>query len=66
VKDDYDAPKYLTVKQLKEVLEQIPEDYLILPNRVGNLAVYKGSKLEEAEFAGYVSFICDGEYESYE
>jgi len=66
MRDGYDPPSYLTVKQLKATLEQVPEDYLILPNRVGNLAVYKGSKLEEAEFAGYVSFICDGEYESYE
>lgn len=66
MRDGYDPPNYLTVKQLKEVLEQIPEDYIVLANRVGNLAVYKGDSFKEGEFVGYVDFILDGSYENYE
>jgi len=52
--------KYLTVAQLFEVLLEIPTGFIVVPNKVGNLAVYNNA--EDLEFVGYIDFLFEGEF----
>jgi len=53
-------PKWLTVAQLKRVLAELPDDYTLIANQVGNLRV--GDK--ELEYKGFIDFLSEGCYEA--
>lgn len=53
------APKWLTVAQLRRVLAELPDDYTLFPNKVGNLRV--GDK--DLIYKGFINFLFDGEFE---
>lgn len=55
-----DSIKYLTVAQLKAVLDTLPDDHQLSPNTVGNLKVRSGA----GEYIGYIDFLHEGAYES--
>lgn len=44
--------RWLTVSQLKEILDGLKDDDKLLPNRVGNLSVVR----ESGEQVGYIDF----------
>jgi len=52
--------RWLTVKKLKEILSQLDDDDLLIPNRVGNLAVVRG-----AEHIGQIDFNAE-EFEDFD
>lgn len=54
------GPKWLTVAQLKRVLAELPEDYTISVNTVGNLRV--GDK--DLNYKGFIDFLSEGCYEA--
>ena len=43
--------RWLTAKRLREILSQLDDDDLLIPNRVGNLAVTRAAKQ-----VGYIDF----------
>lgn len=43
--------RWLTVKQMKEILDQMEDDDVITPNRVGNLSVVRDKRM-----IGYIDF----------
>ena len=51
--------KYLTVDILRSFLERLPKDWLVVPNKVGNLALYDKDNV----FVGFIDFLLDGEIE---
>lgn len=54
--------KRLTVAQLQAALAQVPRGHWLVPNQVGNLAVYKESN-GQILYTGYIDFR-NGEYEA--
>jgi hypothetical protein len=52
-------PKWLTVAQLKSVLADLPDNYTLMPNRVGNLTVCS----TDLEYRGFIDFLSEGCYE---
>ena len=57
-------PKWLTVAQLRRVLGTLPDEWALVVNGVGNLAVYRRAEEDgPSEFAGFIDFLFDGEYE---
>ena len=42
--------KYITVKQMKEILNQLEDDWELLPNNVGNLSIFT----TESESKGFI------------
>lgn len=57
----------MTREQLREILDQVPEDAIIVPNDVMNLAVYRGDVNDVAtwEWLGFIDF-ADDEYDAYD
>lgn len=51
--------KYLTVDILLSFLEHLPKDWLVVPNKVGNLALYNKDNV----FVGFIDFLLNGEVE---
>ena len=51
--------KYLSVFRLRELLDSLPEDWLVAPSAVGNLALWD----DEGDFKGYIDFLWDGTIE---
>ena len=45
--------RWLTVAQMKEILSQLYDDDIIVPNRVGNLSVIRDA---ERRMIGYIDF----------
>lgn len=45
--------RWLTVKQMKQILDQLDDDDVLYPNRVGNLSVLRDS---ERRMTGYIDF----------
>ena len=50
--------KYLTVKKLKEILEELDDTYLLTPNQVRNIIVASSNK----KYLGYIDFL-EGTYD---
>lgn len=44
--------RFISVANLKIILEKLPQDFLVCTNRVGNLAVLDGQQ----EYRGYIDF----------
>ena len=42
--------KYITVKQMKEILNQLEDEWELLPNSVGNLSIFTA----ESESKGFI------------
>ena len=75
IPDGYKLPtKLITVKKMKELLEEIPENYMLIPNKVGNLAIMRTSEQsfwmcelsdcngrghKELEYVGHIDFLSD-------
>jgi hypothetical protein len=57
--EDDIAPKWLTVAQLRRVLATLPDDFTVMPNRVGNLRV--GDK--DLVYKGYIDFLFEGSFD---
>ena len=53
--------KFLPTAKVIELLQSLPPDSFVHPNRVGNLLVY-GADMNEL---GFVDFNLDGEFESF-
>jgi len=51
--------KYLSVSRVKDLLDTIPEDYVLSPNDVGNMAIYKINN-DGFKFHGFIDFIPGG------
>lgn len=60
MRDENSYIKWLTVKQLKAVLDTLPDDTRLVANQVGNLAAYN----EDSEFIGWINFLHEGEFET--
>ena len=45
--------RWLTVKQMKQILNELDDDDVLFPNRVGNLSVIRDS---ERRMIGYIDF----------
>ncbi len=45
--------RWLTVKQLKQILSQLDDENVLFPNRVGNLSVVRDA---EQRMIGYIDF----------
>jgi len=41
-----DVLHHLTVRELKELLTEVPDDFQLVPNKVGNLAIYPAAAEE--------------------
>lgn len=52
-------PKWLTVAQLKRVLADLPSNFTLIPNAVGNMTV--GDK--DLAYKGFIDFLSEGNYE---
>jgi len=44
--------RWMTVKRLREILEQLDDNNIVIPNRVGNLAVTN----DKDQMVGYIDF----------
>lgn len=60
--------KWLPVARLKELLAKLPDDFLLAPNDVKNLAIFKPGPTpgEAGEFIGAIDFLLEGEIERYD
>ena len=54
--DDRPNGKCLTVKELRELLAELPDDCQLVPNQVGNVAIYHGWPLGRQMCDGYIDF----------
>ena len=48
--------KYVSVGKLKSILNDLPDDSEVIPNRVGNLSVVVGSVKDGWTWRGYIDF----------
>ena len=48
--------RWMTVKKLKEILKDMPDEWEIAPNKVGNLSVYSSKEFIYSTFKGYIDF----------
>jgi hypothetical protein len=55
--DQAEGLKYITAWDLEKILRTLPEDTRLIPNKVGNLLVYK-----DGQSLGYID-ILEGEFE---
>jgi len=44
--------RWMTVRKLKEIMDQLDDDYIVVPNRVGNLSVRNNDDLA----IGFIDF----------
>jgi len=51
--------KYLSKEKIIELLESLPENSILSPNKVGNLAIFDNEK--DCNFIGFIDFLHDGE-----
>jgi hypothetical protein len=49
--------KYIPVTKLRELLAKLPDDVMVGPNAIGNLAITN----PRLEIMGYLDFLVDGE-----
>lgn len=59
MRDPYNDWKYLPVATLRELLATLPDDALVGPNAMFNLAVLAADK----QYLGYIDFASDGSIE---
>jgi len=45
--------RWLTVKQMREMISELEDDDLLAPNRVGNLSIFRDN---EQSMIGYIDF----------
>lgn len=54
--------KYLGKQKLSEILAELPENSVVVVNKVGNLGVYENHSCEK--FIGWIDFLFEGEFKS--
>lgn len=59
MRDDFNGWKYLPVATLRALLARLPDDYLVGPNAMLNLAVVQPDR----QYLGYIEFAGDGSIE---
>lgn len=62
INNDFDT-KHLTKERLIEILSGLPDNAILMPNDVKNLAVY--SNASDCDYLGYIDFQGNGEYDTF-
>ena len=57
--------KFLPVSTLKSLLSEIPDDFIIWPNAVGNLSVFRRND-DDFDYVGIIDFLGDGDIDRFE